>query len=602
MAMSRTRKIVLVIVGVVFVFTIVCLISLALLISSIRRSTPGVEDNSVLVIRVAGSLPDYRPEDSMARIFGGTDDSFSRVVWQIKKAKVDKRISAVLLDIDFTDMGWAKADELRDTIADFRTTGKPIYAFMELGMNKEYYIATACDKIFVPPTGDLFINGFAAEVMFFKGSLDKLGVEMQFVKCDTCKYKNAPDQYLRKEMSPEHEQVMNELVDGFYNRFIQGIATARKKTPDEVKAIIDNAPHRAPAAKEQGLIDGASYKDEVYDELKKRLGYKDNDRLRITSDSAYREVSPESLGLNEGEQIAVIYASGAIMSGASNQSPYGEQTIGSDTVSKAINDAADNPKVRAIVLRVDSPGGSALASDIIWHSIERAKAKKKPVVVSMSDVAASGGYYIACNADKIVAQPSTITGSIGVFAGKPVMKGLYDWLGITTQYVTRGKNAGLFREDQKLTKEEEAKFQSMVQSTYWDDFVPRVAKGRNKSKEDIDKVGGGRVWLGDKGKENGLVDEYGGLDKAIEIAKGLANIPASQGVRQVVYPAPQTFFQQVFGTNDPDEQSIIKLRQQRAAYDSLPPEMKRTFKYAALMEEMRQNKVMLMMPYELTVK
>lgn len=599
MAMSRTRKMVLIIVGLVLVFLIAGIIGLALLIFSIKGTTPGVENNSVLVIRVAGNLPDYAPEDPAAKYFGGNDDSFSRVLWQIKKAKVDKRISAVLMDIDFSNLGWAKADELRDTIADFKTTGKPIYAYMELATNKEYYIATACDKIFVPPTGDLFIMGLAAEAMFFKGSLDKLGVEMQFVKIGA--YKNAPDQYTRKEMSKEHREVINSLLDGLFNRYIQGIATARKKTPDEVKAIIDNAPLNATDAQAQGLIDGASYKDEVYDDLKKRLGYKDNEKLKITSDTTYRDISPESLGLNEGERIAVIYASGPINSGASNQSPFGDQTIGSDTVSKAINDAADDPKIKAIVLRVDSPGGSAFASDLIWHAVEKAKEKKKPVVVSMSDVAASGGYYIACNADKIVAQPSTITGSIGVFAGKPVMKGLYDWLGITNEYVLRGKNAGLFREDQKFTDEEYKKFEAMVHSTYWDDFVPRVAKGRNKDKEYIHSIAQGRVWLGEQGKANGLVDEYGGLDKAIEIAKGLAGISADKGVRRVILPTPRTFFDQLFNLA-PDEESQIKLRQQRAAYDALPSEVKRSLRYAALMEQMRNGKTMTLMPFELTIK
>ena len=599
MAMSRTRKMVLIIVAVVFVFLIVGIIGLALLISRFTSTTPGVENNSVLVVRLAGDLPDYKPEDPAAKFFGGSDDSFSRVLWQIKKAKVDKRISAVMLDIDFTGIGWAKADELRDTIADFKTTGKPIYAYMELATNKEYYIATACDKIFVPPTGDLFITGFAAEVMFYKGSLDKLGIEMQFVKIGA--YKNAPDQYTRKEMSKEHKEVMDSLLDGLYNRYIQGIATARKKTPDEVKAMIDNAPFNSKDAQAQGLIDGANYKDEVYNELKKRLGYKDGEKIKITTDSAYREVTPESLGLNEGERVAVIYASGPISSGSSNDSPYGDQTIGSDTVVKAINDAADDAKIKAIVLRVDSPGGSAFASDLIWHAIENAKKKKKPVVISMSDVAASGGYYIACNADKIVAQPSTITGSIGVFAGKPVMKGLYDWLGISSEYLLRGKNAGMFRETEKFTPEEQKKFEAMVNSTYWDEFVPRVAEGRKRDKEYIHSIAQGRVWLGEQGKQNGLVDEYGGLDKAIEIAKQLSGIPADKGVRRVIFPAPRTFFQQVFGF-EPDEESQIKLRQQRAAYEGLPPEVKRTLRYAAMMDEMRNGKVMALMPFELTIK
>jgi len=599
MAMSRTRKIVLAIVGLAFVMFIAGIIGLALLIASFKGSSPSVENNSVLVLRVAGDLPDYRPEDSTAKYFGGDDNSFALLTTQIKKAKVDKRIKAIFLDIDFTSLGWAKADELRDTIADFRTTGKPVYAYMELATNKEYYIATACDKIFVPPTGELFIMGFAAQVQFYRGSLDKLGIEAEVVKIG--KYKNAPDQYTNKQMTKEHEEVMNSLIDGLFNRYIQGIATARNKSFDEVKAMIDNAPFKATEAQSQGLIDGALYKDQVFDDLKKKIGYKENETIKTTSESAYRDVTPESLGLNEGERIAVIYASGPINSGPSNDSPYGEQTIGSDTVVKAINDAADDEKIKAIVLRVDSPGGSAFASDLIWHAIENAKAKKKPVVISMSDVAASGGYYIACNADKIVAQPSTITGSIGVFAGKPVMKGFYDWIGVTNQYILRGKNAGIFRETEKFTAEEKKKFEAMIYSTYWDDFVPRVAKGRGKDNEYIDSIAQGRVWLGEQGKQNGLVDEFGGLDKAVEIAKNLAKIPAEKGVRRVIFPTPRTFFEQLFNV-EPSEQSRIKIEQQRAAYKALPEEVRRTLRFAALMEQMRNGQSMLLMDYEITIK
>jgi protease-4 len=602
MAMSRTRKIVLILVGIVFVFVITGIIGLALLIASFTGQAPGVENNSVLVLRVAGDLPEYRPSDPAAKLFGGDDNSFARLTEQIKKAKVDKRISALLLDIDFTGIGWAKADELRDAIADFRATGKPVYAYIELGMNKEYYIATACDKIFVPPTGELLIMGFAAEVMFYKGSLDKLGIETEVVAIG--KYKNAPDQYTRKEMSDPHKEVLNSLLDGLFNRYVQGVATARKKTPEEVRALIDDAPFKAKKAQEQGLIDGVSYRDQVYDELKKRLGYKDGEKIRITSENAYKDVTPESLGLNEGERIAVIYASGPINSGQSNQSPYGDQTIGSDTVVKAINDAAEDEKIKAIVLRVDSPGGSAFASDLIWHAAENAK-KKKPVVISMSDVAASGGYYIACNANKIVAQPSTITGSIGVFAGKPVVKGLYNWLGITNQYVLRGKNAGMFRETEKFTPEERKKFEEMINSIYWDDFVPKVATGRNKAVKDVDAIAQGRVWLGEQGKANGLVDEYGGLDKAVDIAKGLANIPADKGVKRVIFPAPRTFLQQIFNLDGDEAEAnpeIVKLRQQRAAYEALPADVRRALRFAATMDMMRNGQAMTMMPYELTIK
>jgi signal peptide peptidase SppA, 67K type len=597
MAMSRTRKVVLIITGIVVALGLVAFILLAVLISALRGSEPRVADNSVLVLKVEGAMPDFVPEDPMRRFFGGDDSSLTNLLTQIKKAKVDKRIGAILLEIEFSGAGWGKADEIRDAIADFRTSGKPAYAYMEYGANKEYYIATSCEKVFVAPPGDLFINGLAAEVMFFRGSLDKLGIEPDVFQIG--KYKNAPDQFTRKEMSEAHKEVVNSMLDNLYGRIVNTIATTRKKTPDEVKAIIDNAPLGAKEAKDAGLIDGAFYRDEVENELKKRLGFKDSDTLPKIAGDSYREIRPEAVGLNTGERIAVIYASGAIGSGRSSDGPYGDQSVGSDTVAKAINDAAEDKSIKAIVIRVDSPGGSAYASDIIWHATENAK-QKKPVVISMGDVAASGGYYIACNANRIVAEPSTITGSIGIFAGKPVMKGFYDWLGISNEYVLRGKMAGMFRESEKFTDEERKKFQEMISSTYYEDFVPKVAKGRGKNPEYIDSVAQGRVWMGDQAKERGLVDEFGGLDKAIEVAKGLANIPAEKGIQRVILPYPRTYFENLFGGGG--EESSIKTRQQRAAFESLPEDARRALRYAALMDRMKRGEMMALMPFELNIK
>jgi protease-4 len=595
--MSSTRKVVLILGGIFVVLLLAALIVFALVVSALRGSEPTVADNSVLVLRVQGAMPDFVPDDPMRRVFGGDDSSLTQLLTQIKKAKVDKRISAILLEIDFSGAGWGKADEIRDAIADFRTSGKPAYAYLELGMNKEYYIATSCEKIFVPPSGDLFINGLAAEVMFFRGSLDKLGIEPDVFKIGA--YKNAPDQFTRKEMSPEHREVMNSILDDIYGRLVNSIATARKKTPDEVRAIIDNAPVRATQAKSLGLIDGANFRDEVENELKKRLGYKDSDKLRMIGGSSYKDIQPESVGLNKGERVAVIYASGTIGSGRSNDGPYGDQSVGSDTVSKAIREAGEDTTIKAIVIRVDSPGGSSYASDIIWHAVEIAK-QKKPVVISMSDVAASGGYYIACNANKIVAEPSTITGSIGIFAGKPVMKGFYDWLGISNEYVMKGKLAGMFRETEKFTDEERAKFEGMIKSTYYDDFVPKVAKGRGRDPEYIDSIGQGHVWMGSQAKERGLVDEFGGLDKAIEVAKGLAGIPAEKGIQRIIMPYPRTFFQELFNT---EGEVSIRTQQQRAqTFAALPEDARRALRYASLMDRMKRGEMMAMLPYELRIK
>ena len=595
--MSGTRKTVLIILGIFGALILVAAIGIAILWSSLRKGEPSIRDNSVLTLRVAGTLPDYSPDDPFKKYFGGPDQSLTGLVMQFKKAKADKRIKAILLDIDVSGVGWGKAEEIRDAIADFRSSGKPVYAYLEFGINKEYYIASACDKIYVPPPGELFINGLAADVMFFRGSLDKLGIYPDIYQIG--KYKSAGDMFTQKTMTDAHREYVNSLLDDLYGRYVNAIAQARHKTPDEVRTLIDNAPYNSAKAKEAGLVDESLYRDDVEKQIKASLGYKDTDTFTPVRGADYREVPPESLGLNEGERIAVIYATGDIGSGSSANSPSGEQSIGSDTLAKAINDAAADKTIKAIVMRVDSPGGSGLASDIIWHAVEAAN-QKKPVVVSMSDVAASGGYYISAAASKIIAQPSTITGSIGVLAGKPVMRGFYDWLGISNEYVLRGKTAGLFRETEKFSDEERAKFEEWIKTTYYQDFVPKVAKGRKKDAQAIDSVGQGRVWTGAQAKDRGLVDDFGGLDKAIEVAKQLANIPADKGVQRVILPYPQTFLQQILSGGG--ENSNTKVEQQRAIAAALPEDARRALRYMALMDRMKDGEVMMLMPFDLRIK
>ncbi len=597
MAMSGARKAFFIIAGILGGLILVGAVGVAVIYLALRKGEPTIRENSVLVLRVAGSLPDYSPDDPFKKIFGGPDQSLTGLVMQFKKAKVDNRIKAIILDVNMSGIGWGKAEEIRDAITDFRSSGKQVYAFIELGLNKEYYIATACDKIIMPPPGELFVNGLAADVMFFRGSLDKLGIYPDIYQIG--KYKTAANMFKEKEMTEAHREFIDEMLDDLFNRYVNTIAQTRKKSPDEVRAIIDNAPYNSIKAKEVGLIDDAIYRDDLEKQLKKQLGYKDNDTFTPVRGGDYRDVSPESLGLNKGERIAVIYATGEIGSGSSQNSPSGDQSIGSDTVAKALNDAAADNSIKAIVLRVDSPGGSGLASDIIWHAVEVAN-QKKPVVVSMSDVAASGGYYISASASKILAQPSTITGSIGVLAGKPVMRGFYDWLGISNEYVLRGKTAGMFRETEKFSDDERVKFEEWIKTTYYQDFVPKVAKGRKKDAEYIDSVAQGRVWTGAQAKDRSLVDEFGGLDRAIEVAKQLAKIPADKGVQRVILPYPTTFIQQLLSGGG--ENSNTQTEQQRAVFAALPEDARRALRYMALLDRMKNGETMLMLPFDLRIK
>lgn len=599
MAMSSTRKTVLIISGIILGLILIVFVGMAILVSSLRGGRPSIRDNSVLALRISGPLPDYVPDNAFNRLFGNPPQSLGSLMAQFRKAKADKRITAIILDIDASDAGWAKAEEIRGAIEDFRASGKPVYAFIETGFNKDYYIAAACDKIYVPPSGELFVTGLAADVMFFRGSLDKLGIYPDMYQIG--KYKSAGDMFTQKQMTDAHREYINSLLDDLYGRYVEGIAKGRSKSVDDVKKIIDNAPYNAAQAKENGLIDGTLYRDEVDKEMKKRLGYKEGDELRVTSAGDYRKITQESLGLNKGEKVAVVYAAGDIVSGSSQFGSSGEETIGSDSLVKVLKEVRDDNSIKAVVFRIDSPGGSGLASDIIWRAVESLK-EKKPVVVSMGDVAASGGYYIAAGANKIVAEPSTITGSIGVVGGKPVVKGFYDWIGVTNEYVLRGTNAGMFRESEKFTDSERKKFEEFLNTTYVD-FTTKVAKGRGKEQTYIDSIGQGRVWTGKQGKDNGLVDEYGGLDKAIEIAKQLAKLPADRGVQRIIRPQPPTFWDELFSDPGVDEtETTPEMKQQQTMLAGMPEDVRHAFRFLQIMDRVKKGEAAYLMPFTLRIK
>src|SRR5215204_5228446 len=285
--MSGTRKTLLIILGILGFVVFVAILGIAVLWAALRKGEPTIRDNSVLTLRVAGVLPDYTPDDPFKRFFGGPDQSLTGLVMQFKKAKVDKRIKAILLDINMSGVGWGKAEEIRDAITDFRSSGKPVYAYIEFGLNKEYYIATACDKIIVPPPGELFINGLAADVMFFRGSLDKLGIYPDIFQIG--KYKSAGDMFTQKEMTEAHRQYVNELLNDLFAHYVNAIAQARHKTPEEVRTLIDNAPYSAIKAKEAGLVDETLYRDDVEKQFKKMLGYKDTDTFVAVRSADYRD-------------------------------------------------------------------------------------------------------------------------------------------------------------------------------------------------------------------------------------------------------------------------------------------------------------------------
>ena len=596
-SIKRISKKILLALGVVNAVIFLLIVAIFWFVNY-RTNNPYLSHNTVLVLRIDGPLPDYAYPDSLSgRFLGGPTQSLTGITEQLRKAKTDVRIGAVLLDIRSFEAGWGKADELRAAIDDFRSVQKPIYAYVESGSNKEYYVATACQRIYMPPVSDLNITGLDAHTMFYRGAMDKFGVFLDNYQIG--KYKNAPEQYTRSSMSEGQREVTNSLLDDQFNRYVSAIAESRKKTDEAVRGLIDRAPFSATDAVKEGLVTAAAYRDEVDNILKKVLGYRDDQKLELISDADYRRVTPESLNLNQGPHIAVVYVSGAIGPGKSVEgSLFVDAAVGSDTIVTALKEARDNDEIKAIVLRIDSPGGTTTASDVIWGAIESAK-KKKPVVVSMGDAAASGGYYIAAAANRIIAQPSTHTGSVGVYSSKPVVKGLYSMLGISSEHVSRGKNAALYRDNEAFTSNERKLFEGMLQDFYYQQFLPKVATGRNREVKYIDSIGQGRVWSGAQAKEIGLVDEFGGLDRAIEVAKELAKIPTYQEIERVILPKPRSFVQQFFNKGDKAE---ISAQQQQAVLSALPQDVQRTLKYASFFDRFKPGEMLAMTPFEIEIK
>src|SRR5256885_8147264 len=502
---------------------------------------PAVPGNATLVLRVGGSLAEMAPNDVVGYLRGTRTPTVRGLVDNLRKAKVDSRVRAVMLKpTGFESPFWAKVQEVRDAVLDFKKSGKPVYAYVEYGGDREYYLATAADKIFLMPSSPLDLTGVATYELFLRGTFDKVGVYPDLHRIGD--YKTAVNTFKEKSYTKAHREMDESMNRDLYEQIVRGIADGRKKNEADIRALIDEGPFLPEDALRAGLVDDVAYEDQVDEKL--RAGEK---RTRVDTDD-YARISPTSLGLNRGPRVAVIYATGTIASGKSGYDPVNGSIAGSDTLIEYIRQARRDSGVRAIVLRVDSPGGSATASDAIWRELTITKNERadRPLVVSMSDLAASGGYYIAMPAHVIVAQPSTLTGSIGIFGGKFVTGGLYEKLGAHIESTSIGKHAEINGPARPYNAEETKKLQEQLQSFY-DQFVEKVAASRHSTPEKIDALAQGRVWTGRQGKQNGLVDELGGLDRAVAIAKQRAKIAADAEVELIVYPARQRPYELVSG-------------------------------------------------------
>jgi protease IV len=479
--------------------------------------------------------------------------------------------------------GWAKLQELRQDVAQFRKSGKPVYAYLHTPSAREYYVATAADRIYISPADQVYLKGLRAEVMFFKKTLDKLGVSVDVEHAG--KYKDFGDQFTRSDMSPETREVISSVVDGIYGDLLAGIAEGRKKTPEQVSALIDQGLFLAPELEKVGLVDGLRFEDDMWGELKKRLGSSDarpGDLKRVKAET-YARV-PDTAGRPGKSRVALVVGEGDIVRGNPDNPASDEDSLTSTGFDKLLEQVGNDPTIRAVVVRIDSPGGEVRASDDLWRAMNLLS-KKKPLVISMSDVAASGGYYMAMTGDPIVAYSATETGSIGVVFGKPNLHGLYDKLGITKDFVERGKYAGIDSDYTPLSSDERQKLQHGIDVSY-QDFVAKVAAARHRTEAEIGPVAQGRVWLGSQAKAHGLVDAIGGLDTAIEMAKKKANIPAAENVTVVSYP---------------QRRSILDLLLRRSQEDVMDVRLRAIFREMPFRAWM-QGGLLRMTPYWITVR
>jgi protease-4 len=501
---------------------------------------PTIANDSVLVLALNGDIPETAPVDIPIPFMQSQSPPTVRDMWtSLRQAATDDRIKAVVLQPRDLDTGWGKLQEFRQEISDFKKSGKPVYAFLQSPGSREYYIGTAADKIFLSPDDSLEVKGFLLQEMYFKGTMDKLGIQMQVDHIG--RYKDAGDIFTKTGMSPETREVLNQVLDQIYGNFCAVVGQARRKTAEDVKALIDNGPFLAAQAKASGLIDQLGYEDEVYADLKKKTGSADLKKVKLRT---YFHAAP-----GRGDRIAVLVGEGDIVSGNPNNGFGNQSIISSGGFAKVVRQVREDSAIKGVILRVNSPGGDAVASDEILHEL-KLLSRAKPLVVSMSDVAASGGYFMSMTGDPVIAYPDTITGSIGVLYVRPNVRGLYDKLGIQEEALMRGKMADIDSETIPLSDAAKQKLHESIESTY-KAFVSKVAAARKKSYAQIDPLAQGRVWMGAQAHENGLVDELGGLDEAVSLIRKKANLSPSGVTNLVLYPPRRSLFE-VLTESSPD--------------------------------------------------
>jgi protease IV len=508
---------------------------------SLRR--PGL----LLEVDLTTAPLEVEPDDVIGKIRSRHRLRMRALLRALHEAGTDRRVRGVIVKVGGGSLPWATMQEIRAALQVFAGSGKPTVAWAEsLGEGNgsvDYVLATGCSEIWLQPSGDLGLLGVAAETTFLRGALDKLGIEPQLDKRH--EYKNAADRIMNTEFTPEHREAIDRIVESTWDGAVAAIAAGRALTEERVRELADSAPLPAATAREAGLVDRLGYRDEVYADVRKRLG--EVELLFADQWSPRRRAA--SLVRRHRDVVALVEGRGEIVTGRSRGGPRGP-ILGSDTVSAALRAARRREHVRAVVFRVDSPGGSAVASDTIWREVVLTREAGKPVIVSMGTLAGSGGYYISCAADAIVAQPATITGSIGVLGGKMVITSLLDRLGLTTGAVSRGSGARMFSPRERFSEDEQARLGEMLDRIY-DEFITKVATGRGMSASAVDAVARGRIWSGADAAGNGLVDSLGGLRDALSIARSKAGLRLDAPLRPAVHVPPIARLGRAKSSDDP---------------------------------------------------
>jgi protease IV len=515
--------------GIVLVFLAVVLF--AALALSYRQKPPEITANSTLVLRLSGDVPEKASLDvpGLPAILGGGGASLTVAnVWTgLQRAASDSRIRALVVQPEGLAAGWAKLEEFRSGIERFRRSGKPVYFYLRNPSTRDYYVALAATRIYLGPEEPLYLKGLRSESMYFKKTLDKLGASIEVEHAG--KYKDYGDMFTRSDMSPETREVTTALVDTLFADIVEHVAAARHKSPAEVRALIDRGPFTASRALAEGLVDRVSFEDQMWGDLARESGAPSQ---RKVSFEQYLKAAPAPAATRT---IALIVGDGDITRGKPGDDAATSSGITSFGWSKLLRQVASDSTIQGAIIRINSPGGEVGASDEIWREMSLLS-KKKPIVFSMSDMAASGGYYIALTGDPIVAAPGTFTGSIGVVFGKANLRGLYEKLGVTKDSIQRGRHADIDSDYTPLNPEERQLLRDGIDESY-QAFVTKVAEARRRSFSDIEPKSQGRVWLGSQALEQGLVDQLGGLDTALAALKKKAGIPPAEPVTILTYPA-----------------------------------------------------------------